>query len=65
MKAQYDRATDTLTLRLNVGRVAESDETKPGVIIDYDEDGNIVGLEILNASQRVADPQLVEFSVSF
>ncbi len=39
MKARYDEATDTLTLILRDAPVAESDEDKPGVILDYAEDG--------------------------
>jgi uncharacterized protein YuzE len=33
--------------------IEESDEYKPGVILDYDTNGNIIGVEILNASQRI------------
>ncbi len=44
--------------------VEESDEDKPGVIIDYDKAGNIVGLEILNASRRVENPRAVEYAVT-
>ena len=40
--------------------IEESDEDKPGVILDYDKDGNIVGLEILEASKGVSNPRSVE-----
>jgi uncharacterized protein YuzE len=64
MKATYDPKTDTLTLVLKPGQVAESDEGKPGVILDYDADGNLVGLEILDASQRIAEARTMEFQVA-
>ena len=59
MRARYDEATDTLTLTLRDAPVAESDEDKPGVILDYAEDGSLVSLEVLNASKRVEDPHAV------
>ncbi len=43
--------THSLTIQLRNAPVEESDQDKPGVILDYDKDGNIVGLEILNASK--------------
>ena len=61
MKARYDPETDTLTLVLRSVPVHESDEGKPGVILDYDVDGNVVGIEILDASKRVDNPRAVEF----
>ncbi len=62
MKVAYDPRTDTLTLILREGvAVAESDEDKPGIILDYDESGNLVSLEILDASERVTDARRVEF----
>ena len=61
VKAKYDRDTDTLKLILREGvAVSESDEDKPGMILDYDKDGNVVGIELLNASQRVENPRTVE-----
>jgi uncharacterized protein YuzE len=64
MKVIYDRETDTLTIIFSDALVAESDEDKPGVILDYDEAGNLVSLEILDASQRVTLPSRIEYQVS-
>ncbi len=41
--------------------MAESDEDKPGVILDYDEHGDLVGLEILDASRRVTEARKIEY----
>jgi uncharacterized protein YuzE len=43
---------------------AESDEDKPGVILDYDEKGNFVSLEVLDASKRVTEAKKIEFQTS-
>lgn len=64
MKVIYDRETDTLTIIFSDALVAESDEDKPGVILDYDDAGNLVSLEILDASQRVTLPSRIEYQVS-
>ncbi|TMH70289.1 MAG: DUF2283 domain-containing protein [Betaproteobacteria bacterium] len=56
MKVNYDARTDTLTVIFRDVPVAESDEEKPGVILDYDTAGNIVSIEVLDASQRVEEP---------
>jgi len=64
MKVIYDRETDTLTVIFADTPVAESDEDKPGVILDYDASGNLVSLEILDASRRVASPGRIEYQVA-
>ena len=64
MKVIYDRDIDTLTVIFTETAVAESDEDKPGVILDYDTDGNLVSLEILDASKRVSVPGKIEYQVS-
>ena len=62
MKVTYDEHTDTLTVVFRDGvPVAESDEDKPGVILDFDEQGNLISLEILDASRRVGEPRRIEF----
>lgn len=64
MKVTYDAAVDVLRILLSDNPIEESDEDKPGVILDYDKEGNVVGLEILDASKRVANPQSVEYAVT-
>ena len=64
MKASYDPRTDTLTFVLKDGaKVAESDEDKPGVILDYDEVGDLVSMEILDASRRATEATKMDFQV--
>ena len=60
MKFGYDAETDTLRIVLSAAPVAGSDEDKPGVILDYDAEGNIVGIEVLQASKRTDDPSRIE-----
>ena len=64
MKVNYDSKTDILTIIFTETLVAESDEDKPGVILDYDDKGNLVSLEIMDASRRVNVPSKIEYQVS-
>ena len=64
MKVTYDQEVDILRIILNDSDIDESDEDKPGVIIDYDERGNMVGMEILDASTRVQNPKTLEYAVT-
>ena len=63
MKVRYDPQVDVLRIILNDSPVEESDESKPGVILDYDKSGNVVGFEVLDASKRVGDPTSVEYAI--
>jgi uncharacterized protein YuzE len=63
MKADYDAEVDVLTVTFSTAEVEESDEIRPGVVLDYDAQGNVVGLEILDASRRVENPAEMVFAV--
>ena len=65
MKVSYDKQTDTLSIIFKEATpVAESDEDKPGVILDYDDCGNLISLEILDASTRITETRRMEFQTS-
>ena len=65
MKVSYDPKTDTISVVFrDKTAVAESDEEKPGIILDYDSEGNLVSLEILDASKRVSEAQRVDFQIT-
>jgi uncharacterized protein YuzE len=57
MKIIFDPETDTLSIIFREDKIAESDEVREGVIIDYSKDGKIVSMEILDASEQISDPQ--------
>ena len=63
MRVRYDRGTDTLAVIFADSPVAESDEDKPGTILDYDAAGNLVSIEILDASRKVGLPTQIEYQV--
>ena len=65
MKVNYDLHTDILTVILKDNVVvAESDEDKPGVILDYDAAGELISVEILDASRRVSEVRKVDFQMA-
>jgi uncharacterized protein YuzE len=63
MKIQYDPETDALTITLRPAQISESDELRPGLIADFDKDGGIVRLEILDASRLVERANEIQFAV--
>jgi uncharacterized protein YuzE len=64
MKVTYDSEVDVLRVLFSDARIQETDEDKPGVILDYAAAGNVVGLEILNASQRVDNPRAMDYAMT-
>jgi len=52
MRVKYDPEVDILRIILNDAPVKESDESRPGVILDFDASGNVVGFEVLDASGK-------------
>jgi uncharacterized protein YuzE len=65
MKVIYDPSTDTLSIILRDERVAESDELREGLIVDYDRNGRIVSIELLDASENenVTEPRDVIYEL--
>jgi uncharacterized protein YuzE len=63
MKIQYDKKTDTMTIILREARVKESDELRPGMIVDFGYDGGVVSIEILGASKLVEKTGEIQFAV--
>lgn len=64
MKVKYDKEVDILYITFSDQPIKESDEGKPGIILDYSEDGNIVSIEILDASTKFPHPAKVELEVA-
>lgn len=64
MKVTYDPEVDVLRIIFSNAPIEESNEDKPGVILDYDQEGNLVGMEILDASKRMENPRSVEYAVA-
>ena len=63
MKVIYDPDTDTLDMIFREGQTVESDEERPGIILDFDADGNILSIEVLEASKKIGHPIGVSFEV--
>ena len=61
MKVIYDPETDTLDLIFRDEPIAESDEARDGVIIDYGKDGRLVSIEVLDASENVREPGIITY----
>lgn len=64
MKIKYDKENDILYIRFSDKQIIESDEEKPGMIMDVANDGSIVGIEILNASSQMPFPNKFEYEVA-
>lgn len=63
MRVRVDHGADAIYLNLTDRAIKESEEVADGIVVDYDDKGRIVGIEILDASKRVDDPKaLTQFS---
>jgi len=58
MRLKVGKENDALDFRMDESSIVESEEVQPGVVIDYNADGKVVGIKILNLSQRVASDHL-------
>jgi uncharacterized protein YuzE len=58
MRIRVDKENDSLYFRLDESRIVESEEVQPGVILDYDENDQVVGVEFLNVSSRASKEEL-------
>jgi len=58
MRLKVDKENDALYFRLDESAIVESEEVQPGIVLDFDADGKVVGIEILNLSSRIKPEQL-------
>ena len=58
MKVHFDQKTDALYFRLDDSKVIESEEVKPGIVLDFNDKNQVVGIEILNAGKRLPESSL-------
>jgi uncharacterized protein YuzE len=58
MRIRVDRESDALYFRLDESKIVESEEVRPGVILDFDENDRVVGVEFLNISHRATSENL-------
>ncbi|HWQ39352.1 MAG TPA: DUF2283 domain-containing protein, partial [Burkholderiales bacterium] len=58
MKLKVDRQADALYLPLSDAQASRSEEISPGIIVDYDEQGRVVGIEMLYLSKRAPETDL-------
>jgi len=57
MKIEYDQQADAMYIRLRAGTVVESEEIRPGVVFDYDVEGKVLSIEMLDMSERTDNPR--------
>ncbi|MGH7588569.1 MAG: DUF2283 domain-containing protein [Gemmatimonadota bacterium] len=66
MKLHYDEKADALYLRLDDSEIVESEEVRPGIVLDFNIARQVVGVEILKLESRVpgADLKKLQFEVA-
>ena len=63
MRVQYDPSADAMYIRLAGGTVADSDEVREGVVLDYAAAGKVLGIELLDVSKRADNPREMAFEM--
>ena len=61
MKIEYDPKADAMYVRLAAGEVVDSDEVWPGMVLDFDGHGRVLGIEMLDASSCIDNPRELDF----
>jgi uncharacterized protein YuzE len=61
MRIQLDKESDTLYFRLKEDAIVESEEVQPGLVLDFDSAGQVVGVEFLKVSSRADECELKNF----
>jgi len=64
MKIKYDKETDVMYIKFSDAEIAESLEEKSGVIIDFDKEGNVVGIELINVSKSTTSPNSIIYEIA-
>ena len=59
MRMHYSHDADAIYIRLKEDRIYNTDEVTPDIIMDYDDKGNVIGIEILSASEKVDTQELI------
>ncbi|HEY5299027.1 MAG TPA: DUF2283 domain-containing protein [Verrucomicrobiae bacterium] len=54
MRLNVDKEADALYLRLDDSKIIESEEVSPGIVLDFDENNQVVGIEMLHLSKRTS-----------
>jgi len=57
MRIEYDPEVDALYVRLTESKIIESEQVQPGIILDFDEAGKVVSVEVLSVSKRAKNPE--------
>ncbi len=66
MKVHFDEKADALYLRLDDSKIIESEEVQPGIVLDFNESKQVVGIEILRVKDRVplANLKQMQFEIA-
>jgi uncharacterized protein YuzE len=66
MRVRFDQETDALYIRLDESAVSGTEEVSPGVMLDFDAENRVVGIEILDVKRRLPEAQLkqIQFEVA-